>query len=35
MRTDGIVKAKNLQGRRVNNPTKGLYIIDGKKVFIK
>ena len=25
----------DLQGRRVNNPTKGLYIINGKKVFIK
>ena len=25
----------DLQGRRVTNPTKGLYIINGKKVFIK
>jgi hypothetical protein len=25
----------DLQGRKVENPTKGLYIIDGKKVFIK
>ena len=25
----------NLQGQRVSNPTKGLYIIDGKKVVIK
>ena len=25
----------DLQGRRVNNPTKGLYIINGKKIFIK
>jgi hypothetical protein len=25
----------DLSGRRVENPTKGLYIIDGKKVFIK
>ena len=25
----------DLQGRRVNTPTKGLYIINGKKIFIK
>ena len=25
----------DLQGRRVNNPTKGMYIINGKKVLIK
>ena len=25
----------DLQGRKVENPTKGIYIIDGKKVFVK
>ena len=25
----------DLQGRKIENPTKGIYIIDGKKVFIK
>ena len=25
----------NLNGERVNNPTNGIYIIDGKKVLIK
>jgi hypothetical protein len=25
----------DLQGRRVDNPTKGLYIVNGKKVIIK
>ena len=25
----------DLQGRKVEKPNKGLYIIDGKKVFIK
>ena len=25
----------DLQGREVNNPVRGIYIIDGKKVFIK
>ena len=25
----------NLQGQRVSNPTKGLYIVDGKKIFIQ
>ena len=28
-------KVYDLQGRPVQNPTKGLYIVDGKKVFIK
>jgi hypothetical protein len=25
----------NLQGQRVNNPSKGIYIVDGKKILIK
>jgi hypothetical protein len=25
----------NLQGQRVSNPTRGLYIVDGKKIFIQ
>jgi hypothetical protein len=25
----------NLQGQRVDNPTKGLYIVNGRKVIIK
>jgi hypothetical protein len=25
----------DLQGRRVSNPTKGLYIVNGKKVIVK
>ena len=25
----------NLAGQRVNNPTKGLYIVNGKKVIVK
>ena len=25
----------DLQGRRVENPTEGIYIINGKKIFIK
>ena len=25
----------DLQGRRVTNPTKGLYIVNGKKVIVK
>jgi hypothetical protein len=25
----------DLQGRKVENPSKGIYIIDGKKVFLK
>ncbi|MDO5461368.1 MAG: hypothetical protein Q4F44_06960, partial [Bacteroidales bacterium] len=25
----------DLQGRKVENPTKGIYIINGKKIFIK
>jgi hypothetical protein len=28
-------KAYDLSGRAVKNPTKGLYIIDGKKVLLK
>ena len=33
---NGEVKAiYDLQGRRVDNPTKGIYIIDGKKTFVK
>ena len=33
---DGEVKTiYDLQGRKVENPSEGLYIIDGKKVFIK
>ena len=33
---DGKVKTiYDLQGRKVENPSEGLYIIDGKKVFIK
>ena len=33
---NGNVKAiYDLQGRKVNTPNKGLYIVDGKKVFIK
>lgn len=33
---DGEVKAiYNLRGRIVKNPSKGIYIIDGKKTFIK
>lgn len=31
--TDGVYY--NLQGQRVDNPTKGLYIVNGKKVVIK
>ena len=31
--TDGVVY--NLRGQRVNNPGKGLYIVNGKKVIIK
>jgi hypothetical protein len=27
--------AYDLQGRRVENPTKGLYIVNGKKVMVK
>ena len=38
--TNGRRKSKvkgiyDLQGREVENPTKGIYIIDGKKMFIK
>ena len=25
----------DLQGRRINNPTRGVYIVNGKKVLIK
>ena len=25
----------DLQGRRVNNPTKGIYVVNGKKIVIK
>jgi len=25
----------DLQGRRINNPTRGIYIVNGKKVFVK
>ena len=25
----------DLQGRKIENPTKGIYIINGKKVFVK
>ena len=25
----------DLTGRRVENPTRGVYIVDGKKVFVK
>jgi hypothetical protein len=34
---NGNVKAEiyDLAGRKVENPTKGMYIVDGKKVFIK
>ena len=32
-KADGV--CYNLQGRRVSNPSKGIYIINGKKVFIK
>lgn len=34
---DGLIQGTyfDLQGRRVSNPTKGLYIINGKKVIIK
>jgi hypothetical protein len=32
---DGISEYYDLQGRKVANPTKGLYIVNGKKVVIK
>jgi hypothetical protein len=25
----------DLQGRKVENPTQGIYIVDGEKVFVK
>jgi len=28
-------KYYNLQGQRVANPTKGVYVVDGKKVMVK
>ena len=28
-------KCYNLQGQRVEQPTKGLYIVNGKKVIVK
>ena len=34
-RTDGDDACYNLAGQRVTNPTKGLYIVNGKKVIIK
>ena len=43
LRKDGIIKGENgnvkdvydLQGRKVENPAKGIYIINGKKVLVK
>ena len=36
LRKFGIVKGVyDLQGRKVGNPNKGMYIIDGKKVLVK
>lgn len=32
---DGKVKVYDLQGRRVERPTKGIYVINGKKVMVK
>ena len=33
---NGKVKAiYDLQGRKIENPTKGIYIIDGKKTLVK
>ena len=34
---DGDVQVEiyDLAGRKVDNPTKGMYIVNGKKVFIK
>jgi hypothetical protein len=32
---NGEVEIYDLAGRKVENPTKGMYIINGKKVFIK
>jgi hypothetical protein len=31
----GTKEIYNLNGQRVNQPAKGLYIVNGKKVFIK
>ena len=34
--TDGGMEGiYDLQGRKVENPTKGLYIVDGKKMLLK
>ena len=33
--SEGIKQYYDLSGRRVSNPTKGLYIVNGKKIFIK
>ena len=43
LRKDGIIKGENgnvkgvydLQGRRVETPTNGVYIVNGKKILIK
>ena len=32
---DGFKQYYDLSGRRVSNPTKGLYIVNGKKVYVK
>ena len=32
---NGKVDAYTLDGRKVNNPTKGIYVINGKKVYVK
>ena len=32
---DGITTYYDLQGRKVMNPTKGLYLMNGKKVLVK
>jgi hypothetical protein len=32
--TNSDAEVYDLQGRQVTNPTKGLYIVNGKKVFI-
>ena len=36
MRQVGVVKVENdLQGRKIENPSKGIYIKDGNKIFVK
>lgn len=35
MRFDGNIVVYNIQGQRVTNPNKGLYIVNGKKMYIK